>query len=260
MKVETWDVLVVGAGPAGSSAALGAAEGGASVLMVERRPQIGIPVRCAEHIPRLLLKDLPSDRSFVVQEVQGMRTLLPGGTIKETRAPGLIIDRDRLDQILAGEARKAGALLRLSSRALGRDHEGAVLKSSDKGFYKVSAKVIIGADGPHSTVGQWAGLVNRDLMAGLQVRLCLREPQDFAEVHFDKSFFGGYGWLFPKGTEANVGIGMRKRAPCCLRSSGDLSKNWNDKARSWEEPPEGCSSVGFLCSTQGRPGVITSSL
>jgi hypothetical protein len=77
----------------------------------------------------------------------------------------------------------------------------------------VKAKVVVGADGPHTLVGRWVGSTNRDLIPAVQVRLPLRHPLDYTEVYFDQAFFGGYGWLFPRGKEANVGIGMRSPNP-----------------------------------------------
>jgi digeranylgeranylglycerophospholipid reductase len=211
MNVEHWDILVVGAGPAGSSAALSAVRQGARVLVVERRRVVGIPVRCAEYIPAPLLRDAPGDRSFVVQAIQGMRTIIPGGEVTETRAPGFMIRRDRFDQALAGEAGKMGAEIRLSTRALFMHNGRTILKGHDGRSYAVEAKVVIGADGPHSTVGRWIGTVNQNMIPALQVKVSLARAMDYTEVYFNHDIYGGYGWLFPKRNGANVGVGMRRR-------------------------------------------------
>ena len=88
MSIYEADILVVGAGPAGSSAALAACGRGLRVLLVERRTVVGRPVQCAEYIPAPLMKETAIGRNFVVQPVKGMTTILPDGEIKETRAPG----------------------------------------------------------------------------------------------------------------------------------------------------------------------------
>ena len=84
------------------------------------------------------------------------------------------------------------------------------MKMSDGSLARVEAKIIIGADGPHSTVGGWMNAVNRSLIPAVQARVPLIEPLDFTEVYLKKDLYGGYGWLFPKQDEANVGLGVRK--------------------------------------------------
>jgi len=209
MRHADRDILVVGAGPAGGAAAMTAAGLGARVLVAERREVIGIPVRCAEYIPRALLGELPfRDRTFVVQPVRAMRTLLPGGSARENRAPGLVIQRDLFDQRLAEEARDRGAEILTGCRAVAFENGEVVLKTLGRGMDRVRPAVIIGADGPHSTVGKWMGLRPRRLIPGLQVRVPLVRPMDHTEVAFHSSIFGAYGWVFPRGDEANVGIAL----------------------------------------------------
>ena len=71
--------------------------------------------------------------------------------------------------------------------------------------------MIIGADGPCSTVGRWIGSENRNLIPAVQWRVSLTSPREYTEVYFHEEFYGGYGWLFPVGREANVGLGRRRR-------------------------------------------------
>ena len=200
----------MGAGPAGSSAALAAARGGARVLMVERKAKAGVPVRCAEYMPAPLLGKLGPGRDFIVQSVRGMRTFLPGGEIKEMIAPGFTIRRDLFDQALAGAAANAGVKTLFSTRILAEDPDRPLLKMPDGSLSRVEAKIIIGADGPHSTVGGWMNALNRSLIPAIQARVPLAKPLEFTEVYLKKDLYGGYGWLFPKQGEANVGLGLKK--------------------------------------------------
>jgi geranylgeranyl reductase family protein len=217
MKGYYCDIIIVGAGPAGSSAAIAAANRGMKVLLVERRRVIGVPVRCAEFIPAPLIGEVNQGRAFVVQSVSGMKTVLPGGERHEIRTPGFIINRDLFDQTLAETAGKAGVEILLGTRALTLDGGDVVLRLKEGSTAKVKAKVIIGADGPLSTVGRWIGSVNRNLVSAIQCRYTLTGPLADTEVYFDRDIYAGYGWLFPKGHEANVGIGMKNR------DSGNLS-------------------------------------
>ena len=209
MTVPDCDILVVGAGPAGSSAALAAARQGVNVLIVERRRQVGLPVQCAEYIPAMLKGQLGLKGGFIVQKIKGMHTFVPGHSVKKTAAPGYIIRRERFDQTLVAAAGKAGAKVRCATRATALLPEGDVtLSPKDGPSYTVRPKVIIGADGPRSTVGSWAGSENRHLLPGVQMTLPLTAPLVNTEIYFEPEITAGYGWLFPKGKMANVGLGM----------------------------------------------------
>jgi geranylgeranyl reductase family protein len=187
---------------------LAAAREGARVVVVERRRVIGAPVQCAEYIPAALLGDLPADRSFLVQPVRAMRTFLPGGEVTEIAAPGFTIRRERFDQVLAAAAAEAGARVLLSTAAAERPGpETVVLKHAAGGRSQIAARVVIGADGPGSVVGRWVGVVHRRRIPGVQARVTLSEPLDATEIYLEPWIHAGYGWLFPKGREANAGVG-----------------------------------------------------
>lgn len=212
METLRCDILVVGAGPAGSAAARAAASRGLEALMVERRDRIGVPVQCAEFIPALLLGEIDPARDVVVQSVSGMRTILPSGDTDVMRSPGLMIRRDLFDQALARTAAKEGARLLTSTRV--QRMEGGEVVVRRKGASReerIAARVVVGADGPRSTVGRWIGSENRNLIQAAQWTVPLAAPTDVTEVYFHEDFYGGYGWLFPVGREANVGVGRKKR-------------------------------------------------
>ena len=205
------DILIVGAGPAGSSAARVAAKAGADVVLVDRRERVGVPVQCAEYIPAWTPGDLDLGRSYVVQSIRGMRTYLPDGDIKETMSPGFTIDRARFDQVLARDAETAGARLLLSTAALGLEGDSVLIRRESGDRCRVKATVIIGADGPRSLVAQWMGTGSKELIPGVQASISLTQPKAYAEVYFDPRLFGGYGWLFPKAKVANVGLAAKRR-------------------------------------------------
>lgn len=207
---RTCDVLVVGAGPAGCSAALVASEGGLNVVLCEVKGVPGTPVRCAEHIPALLLREAAVDPSVIVQPVISMRTMLPNGACLETKAPGYMIKRDLFDLSLAEACKKGGIELLLGSRVVAREREEVIVARRGRGTLVIKPKVVVGADGPFSRVGRWMGSVNERPIPAVQARVRLKAQMDRTEVYFRREIAGGYGWLFPKGDEANAGLGMRR--------------------------------------------------
>jgi flavin-dependent dehydrogenase len=97
METMRCDILIVGAGPAGASAARAAASRGLEVLMVERRDRVGVPVQCAEFIPAPLLGEIDPAPGMVMQSVSEVHTILPGGEMNVMRSPGLMIRRGLFD-------------------------------------------------------------------------------------------------------------------------------------------------------------------
>lgn len=206
---DYFDVLIVGAGPAGSSAARAAAEADANVLIIEKRRRIGEPARCAGYIPRLLAQRVKVPAEAIAQEIRGMITFMPDGDVLRKSAPGFILNRAKFDQALAAEAQRVGAKILTETRAISKEGDRVkVLGPSGKG--EIRASVIIGADGPDSTVGSWIGQKNRKVMWALQQTVQLRQPAHDTEVYFGREYPGGYAWLFPKGGAANVGVGVQR--------------------------------------------------
>lgn len=205
---KTCDVLVIGAGPAGSTAARFAARQGVSVILLERREQVGVPVRCAEYVPLPIGRFIELNRpGLVVQAVRSMKTFIPGQAPITTTVPGVMIGRDLLDQGLAQLAVEAGAIVWTGIQAWG--YQGnRVMARGQEGPVEITCRVIVGADGPSSQVNRWMGnRPNRRLWAA-QYRVRLVRPLDHTRIYFRPYITGGYGWLFPKGHLANVGIGI----------------------------------------------------
>lgn len=202
-----WDVVIIGAGPAGSSAAREAASGGCRTLVLERRKQVGMPVQCAEYVPMAVA--LRASRSSWAQEVEGMQTYLEGRLLAENRWPGVVLHRERFDLELAQEAARAGACIVKGARVMRVERDGVSFMWGEK-LLEVQAPVLIGADGPLSRSGLALGLRHKTFLYGLQVRAQLKSALSFTQVHFWPAFRGGYAWVFPKGEWANVGLGVTR--------------------------------------------------
>ncbi len=220
------DVLVVGAGPTGSTAAKYAALGGAEVLLIEKRSEIGTPVRCGEGVAKRWLEEigLAPSREFICHEVDGARVIAPDGTtlvLDETRAGnecGYVLERDLFDRFLAREAAKAGADIMIKTSAvdlLREDGQVVGARCEHMGdTFDVHADVVIGADGFESQVGRWAGLEThlrtRDIDACLQYTLVgVDGDPRLNDFYLGSCAPGGYAWVFWKEADvANVGIGV----------------------------------------------------
>jgi len=227
VKDLTTDVLVVGAGPSGSMTAKFAAKNGAKVLMIEKRQEIGSPVRCGEGMSKDWLKEVgiaPSPR-WINVEVEGARIFSPSEQcfeINEKSAGnevGYVVERDAFDKQLAIDAANAGAEILLKTSATGILKDGGrVVGVRAKAFgepFEIRAKVTIGADGFESQVGRWAGLPTnlalRDMDSCLQYRMTDVECDTrYCDFYLGSVAPGGYVWIFPKADGlANVGIGVQ---------------------------------------------------
>lgn len=230
---DVYDVVVVGAGPSGSSAGRSAALGGADTLLVEKKKEIGVPVKCGEFIPSLneIEKLLPNSDSIrcyytdLSEEVVSNRTTRirlysPKNRSYEFDFDGWVLNREVFDRTLALRAEEAGAKVQTST-VVKAVHEKAgakkVLMRNSAGETFVETRLLIGADGFPSNISKWTNLKNQykadNVILCAQRRLSdvkLKE-EDVVEICLSKKYApGGYAWVIPKGNrEVNVGVGVR---------------------------------------------------
>lgn len=222
---DTYDLVVIGAGPAGSMAAWRGASEGLSVLLVEKRQEIGSPVRCAEgvgHEP--LAAFIEPDPHWISAHIRRADIrILDSGLEMTLEAPqpyGYVLERRIFDRVLAERAALAGAHVVVKTSAVGLLREGGAVRGvrlrSAWGERDVAATVVIGADGVESQVGHWAGLdttlLARDLMSCAQfylVGIDIDPECNYFFIGYEIAP-GGYAWVFPKGEGcANVGLGVQ---------------------------------------------------
>ncbi|MBO4797199.1 MAG: NAD(P)/FAD-dependent oxidoreductase [Candidatus Methanomethylophilaceae archaeon] len=226
MKTYECDVVVVGAGPGGSMAAKFCAQGGLDTLLIEKKAEIGAPLRCAEGVSKKWLEEvgITPDPVWIRGDMKGAiikSTLGTAFQLDESKAGnevGYVLERHLFDKALAKDAAEAGAKIMLRTSATGVIRENgklAGIKAKSMGEeIEIRAKAIVAADGYESQVGRWAGIDTTlklsDIDSCIQYRMCnIDVAPDFCEFVIGSAAPGGYVWIFPKGNGvANVGIGV----------------------------------------------------
>jgi len=200
--METPDVLVMGLGPAGASAAAEAARRGCKVVALDRKREAGLPVQCAELVPALLHVEAGAVR----QRIGSMATFVEDDAPDVSADfPGRMLDRAAFDKSLVEAAQRAGAAIRFDCFVTSITPKGLVETSDGNAFH---APAVIGADGPRSRAGKAIGSVNTALVETRQITVGLLEPHAATDIFLSAGIPGGYGWLFPKGDAANLGAGV----------------------------------------------------
>ncbi|MBN9392146.1 MAG: geranylgeranyl reductase family protein [Chloroflexi bacterium] len=220
---EIYDAIVVGAGPGGSSAALGLARGGANVLLLDK---FDFPrdKPCGDFIGRqafqLTLKlGVPAARFTEYPPLTGIKMKTP--SMRDLDIPGArpgassrVIPRTVFDNALVELATTAGAKFKKAhaQELVLQDGQAAGIKDKQGNVYQ--APLIIGADGWSSVVARSMGLLLNDKdTTGVAVRAYfegVKGLDDKVAFHFPETILPGYGWLFPVGRYgcANVGLGL----------------------------------------------------
>ena len=204
--MESTDVLVLGLGPAGASAAAGAARLSCKVIAFDRKREAGRPVQCAEFVPAMISIDVCNLAGSVRQRIEAMATFVEDDApdLKQN-FPGHMLDRAAFDAALVTKAAQSGAQCRFACRIRKISRAGVVELSDGQAL---RARVIIGADGPHSNAGRAIGSVNAELVETRQITVALHKPHAATDIFLSAGIPGGYGWLFPKGDAANLGAGV----------------------------------------------------
>jgi digeranylgeranylglycerophospholipid reductase len=214
-------VAVIGAGPAGSSAAEAIAASGGEVLLIDKKNEIGSPVQCGGFLPEAFeleklmprahlpeaLREIPERNILHRTELQ--RIYSPSGTYKQFAVAGRVLDRLAYDRYLAARAATAGARVLPATRAR---LEGGIVQLSGHFRGNVRPQIIIGADGPHSIVSRAMGNPMQETGICLEYEMAdVNIDPDAAEMYFSAHYApGGYAWIIPMGQDrANVGVGVR---------------------------------------------------
>lgn len=219
---KEYDVIVVGAGPSGTTAARFAALQGVSVLVLEKDRDVGYPVRCGEAVSKEGIEPfIAPDSKWIASTINSFVLVAPDETevkINFSRT-GYILERKIFDYELGKLATKAGAQILTKAYVydlLWNDGKISGVKFEHNGEkYEVRAKIVIGADGVESRIGRFAGIKTATKISDMEC--CVQFTVSNISVDPNSCYFyfgqkyspGGYLWIFPKGSDsANVGLGI----------------------------------------------------
>lgn len=238
--METYDVIVVGAGPAGSTAAKAAAENGMKTILLEEHPQIGIPEHCMGLVaapkdspPMQLIASL--GERVVHTKVKARRIFTPKGKVVEKDFAGVdvvVIERQMFDLALAEQAAAAGVQVVINTGVTSLIKEGDAVKgvkTNSKTMPEIYGKIVIAADGIRSLmkgIPSWAGLSRSDqkVSSGLKWDLSGVEglEADILELHLGAFSERGFATLAPTGKKG-----------CCLADMVSLKELDTIRAGQW---------------------------
>jgi digeranylgeranylglycerophospholipid reductase len=217
-----YDIIVVGAGPVGSTAAHVSAKSGLKTLLVEEHRTIGSPLHCAGKLSVLAFKEFNLPTDCILNSVKGAYFYPQNNIplkISKVVTESHIIDRELLDRKLADRARDAGAETRLELKIqkILKKTEGILLigRNLRGEASEVDARLVIDASGADSVLVRQLGLRGAvGFLRGIQYEVegVEFEGEEYVELYFSHQMFPGFfSWIIPLGRDtARVGLCVRE--------------------------------------------------
>jgi len=219
MPRPDFDVIVAGAGPAGSMAARTAAALGLRTALVEDHDQPGLPAHCSGKLQVHAFREFDLPASLVLNTLRAGAFYSPGGSVFRVRrdeADSHVVDRVTFDRWLAEAAERCGATVMLNTRLRRAERVNGLIRvtgTSRGRSLTATARVLIDAEGARPVLPRALGLrIPRAYVYGLQYQMAgvdLDAP-DMPEIYLGSASAPGFfGWIMPIGPD-------RARAGVCV--------------------------------------------
>jgi len=251
------DIIVIGASPAGLMAARNACEKGSSVLLLEKKEEIGNPPHPANSFFKGMLDKCGevADPSYVVHYLKGMQIISPSGRIVEVVTPGYAIDKTKFDRFYAEKIMKTGVDLRKGIEV----HD--ILRDGKKFSVNTSAgvfrsKLVIISDGINSKMASILGLNTmkhpEDIAWGIELEV--RAP-DLGKPKMFEYYIGNHapGWKTTysprRGDNAAIGVYVRR----CGKDATPYLNAWVEKFKKLK----GLEELEILRTLSGGDPIVT---
>jgi geranylgeranyl reductase family protein len=243
VKIEHFDVVIVGGGIAGAATAVNIAKKSYRVLIIEEHRDVGRPVQCAGLVTPRIFEVFPdlSEKNCVLNKIRGAVVYSPSGKelkIDAKKTKALVVDRSKLDSNMMSLALHNGGALELGAKAISAKYNNngiAVKIFKNEKTSVVNCKILIGADGVQSQVGQWFGLKGpKTIMSGFGAELTgVDSDPRFVEIYIGNSIAPNFfSWVIPKsnietdhGLPARVGLVCNKAAETAFHYYHQLFKH-----------------------------------
>jgi digeranylgeranylglycerophospholipid reductase len=227
------DIIVIGASPAGMMAARNACEKGSSVILLERKEEIGNPPHPANSFFKGMLDKCgeTADPSYVVHYLKGMQIISPSGRTVEIETPGYAVDKTKFDRFYAEKVTKTGVDLLKGIEAQNIVRDGEIFSvNTSAGVFR--SKIVIISDGINSKMASLLGLKTmkhpEDIAWGIELEV--RAP-DLGKPKMFEYYVGNHapGWkttYAPRGVDdAAIGAYVRR----CGKDATPYLNAWVEK-------------------------------